>query len=249
MKIIDFELKGNQVLFYLGADNCNNYWGDDWDDRPYEHNAERVYGEFVIGTFVKTFDFHDVVMEPCSGEHNSNYSKEDMIKRRVPCICVLPKEYKDKDTWYYSFSDISNNEKTIKFYFGDVVDETQENIQYIIPQNHERKYLSINFAGSARLKDIVSKLLKEQLFAMFADRYGRQFDEENCSILKTKTKSDYKKMITKLIEANAILFTKEEIDLAKNTLTLDFVDKRVKDTMNVCISSKCVFDIGEVKYY
>ena len=43
MKIIDFEIKGNQVKFYLGSDNCDNYWGDDWDDKPYEHNAGEPY--------------------------------------------------------------------------------------------------------------------------------------------------------------------------------------------------------------
>ena len=31
MKIIDFDEKGNVVRFYLGDDNCEDYWGDDWD--------------------------------------------------------------------------------------------------------------------------------------------------------------------------------------------------------------------------
>ena len=26
MKIIDFEKKGNMVKFYVGSDNCTNYW-------------------------------------------------------------------------------------------------------------------------------------------------------------------------------------------------------------------------------
>lgn len=43
MKIIDFERKGNLVRFYLGDDDLVEWYGDDWNDTPYEHNAERVY--------------------------------------------------------------------------------------------------------------------------------------------------------------------------------------------------------------
>lgn len=36
-KIIDFERNGNIVRFYLGdVNNSNGYYGDDWDDVPYE---------------------------------------------------------------------------------------------------------------------------------------------------------------------------------------------------------------------
>ena len=49
MKIIDFDIKGNVIKFYLGQDNDMNYHGDDWDDVPYEHNAGEVYSEFVEG--------------------------------------------------------------------------------------------------------------------------------------------------------------------------------------------------------
>ena len=72
MKIIDFEKKGNVVRFYLGEQTENwgwtnpeykdytgktptwlkpsdRYYGDDWDDKPYEHNAGTVYGEFIKG--------------------------------------------------------------------------------------------------------------------------------------------------------------------------------------------------------
>ena len=47
-KIIDFERKGNIVRFYLGdVNNSNGYYGDDWDDVPYEHNAGKVYEQYV----------------------------------------------------------------------------------------------------------------------------------------------------------------------------------------------------------
>ena len=37
MKIIDFAKKGNVVRFFLGKDDLKEWWGDDWDDCPYEH--------------------------------------------------------------------------------------------------------------------------------------------------------------------------------------------------------------------
>ena len=49
MKIIDWEAKGNVVRYFLGADDLESWYGDDWDDVPYEHNAEQVYDQFVKG--------------------------------------------------------------------------------------------------------------------------------------------------------------------------------------------------------
>ena len=40
MKIIDSELKGNVVRFYLGEDP--DFFGDDWNHYPYEDNAGPV---------------------------------------------------------------------------------------------------------------------------------------------------------------------------------------------------------------
>jgi hypothetical protein len=120
MKIIDFDTKGNVARFYLGKDDLENWYGDDWDDCPYEHNAGTVYDEFVSGYRDIAFDFDDVVFEPCAGEYNSPYTKEDMIKRKVPCICVLKKEHQDKaGSWYYNFKEILNDVNSVKYYFGD----------------------------------------------------------------------------------------------------------------------------------
>lgn len=115
MEIIDFERKGNVVRFYLGEKTeewgwtnpdykdytgktpdwlkpSNNYYGDDWDDVPYEHNAGRVYPEFVKGYKDIVIDFDDVVLEPF--DLGYSISKEDMANRQpdVPCIIVVPKK-------------------------------------------------------------------------------------------------------------------------------------------------------------
>ena len=60
-KIIDFERKGNVVRFYLiKVDRNDDYYGDDWDDTPYEHNAGSVYDSFV-NKIVDVFFPYDMV--------------------------------------------------------------------------------------------------------------------------------------------------------------------------------------------
>lgn len=120
MKIIDFEKHGDLVRFYLGKDDCNDYWGDDWNDTPYEHNAGPVYEEYVADYVDYLFPFNGLILEPCDGEYNSPWSKEDMKKQRVPCIVAVP-EHLAKETWQTSFSDWKGSKANgvLKFYFED----------------------------------------------------------------------------------------------------------------------------------
>lgn len=119
MKIIDFDRKGNVVRFYLGADDCNDYWGDDWNDSPYDCNAGPVYDEYIADFRDIAFDFDDVVLEPCNGVLNCYYSKEDMKNRKVPCLIVVPKEVID-DSWDWdNFARWVGADGIQKFYFGD----------------------------------------------------------------------------------------------------------------------------------
>lgn len=119
MQIIDFEKKGNVVRFYLG-DATAHYWGDDWNDRPYEHNAGQVYEEFIKGYKDIAFDFDDLVLEPANGAWNCNsrWSKEDMVARRVPCIIAVPKEV-HQDSWDDAFDTWAGADGIKKYYFGD----------------------------------------------------------------------------------------------------------------------------------
>lgn len=82
MKIIDFEHYGNVIRLYLGADDCG-YWGDDWNDAPYEHNAGRVYEEYIQGYVEFAFPLKYDVCEACDGYFNSPFSKEDMINKNT----------------------------------------------------------------------------------------------------------------------------------------------------------------------
>ena len=202
MKIIDFEKKGNVVRFYVGSDNLENYYGDDWDDRPYEHNAGEVYDEFCLGYFDKAFGFGDEVMEPADGATNGNscWCKDDMRERRVPCICVLPEKYKEEYKWYYSFDDIANDEHTIKYFFGDKVDEEKEDIHLYREIKNESIRLAFTFDGSYEFRKIVANtfatILKSGAMAPY-DNEPNKVLIEKIDALKDK---DYKKMLTNIIK-------------------------------------------------
>ena len=121
MKIIDFERKGNVVRFWLGKDDLTEWWGDDWNDTPYECNAGPVYDEYVSGHYDMVLPFDCIVVEPCSGTYNSEHSKEDMVKRKVPCIIVVPKELAE-DSWYgENFQYWVGVDGVKKYYFGDKI--------------------------------------------------------------------------------------------------------------------------------
>ena len=122
MKIIDFEKKGNVVRFYLGENNLDYWYGDDWNDRPYEHNAGTVYEEFISGIMDVVFPYSSSVLEPKDDwryQGNSPFCKDDMRDRQVPCIIVIPQS---EDKYSYvdeAFSLYMGSANIPKFYFGD----------------------------------------------------------------------------------------------------------------------------------
>lgn len=122
MKIIDFEKKGNVVRFYFGEDSLNEWWGDDWDDVPYEHNAGTVYLKYVCACCDVAFPYDWLVIEPRDGSYyNSPFSKEDMIKRRCPCIIAVSPDLFEglfPDETYASWVGC-NKDGVYKIYFGD----------------------------------------------------------------------------------------------------------------------------------
>lgn len=123
MKIIDFDKKGNVVRFYFGDDSLTDYWGDDWNDRPYECNAGTVYEEFVKGYVDVAFDFDSLVLEPENdwrNHGNSQWCKDDMRERKVPCIIVVPKELLE-DTWEDGFNYWVAADRVRKIYFNDPI--------------------------------------------------------------------------------------------------------------------------------
>ena len=102
-EIIDFEKKGNLVRFYLGKNG--KQWGDDWDDAPYEHNAEGVYDEFVKGycDIVVDFDCEVNELNEALEVANTKYCKDDMKKRAIYCLRIM--DTKNHDQHFISFGD------------------------------------------------------------------------------------------------------------------------------------------------
>lgn len=129
MKIIDFDKKGNVVRFYLGDESDSKYHGDDWDDSPYEHNAGIVYSEYIKGHVDIAFPYDYAVLEPCDGEYNSRWSKDDMKSCKVPCIIIVPPDVlKNTWSWDCKFTRFIGSDMIKKYYFGDVLDEKSSNI-------------------------------------------------------------------------------------------------------------------------
>ena len=73
------------------TDNFEHQWGDDWNDRPYEHNAEPPYelkdDEPVRGGYghIRKIAFENrwYIRRPCDGHLNSPYSVEDINKGAI----------------------------------------------------------------------------------------------------------------------------------------------------------------------
>jgi hypothetical protein len=113
-KIIDWQRKGNTIRFYMGNENLRTWTGDDFNDAPYEYNAETVYDKYVDGILNCSFDFDDDVYEPADIPGGSWYSKDDLIARKAPILVVSPHELHNHD-----FNQALADEKTLKVYMGD----------------------------------------------------------------------------------------------------------------------------------
>ena len=121
MKVIDFDKMGNVVRFYLGEDDCNDYYGDDWDDTPYEHNAGTVYEEYISKYVDYAFPLDYLVREPEQDYRwrgNSPYDKYKMKNGDVPCIIVIDPWTKET-SWDDGFSYWVGSKNSTKIYFND----------------------------------------------------------------------------------------------------------------------------------
>lgn len=160
MRLIDVGFKGNAVRLYLGekteeygwtnADYISGnvlppydtFYGDDWDDVPYEHNAGPVYPWFVKGTKDILFPYDAVILEPCDGKLNSGHSMESIMVTHTPrFIAIFPDAVQKLadagyDEWQFltdfneamtivSIWEAANNQKLhIEYYYlGDEVKE------------------------------------------------------------------------------------------------------------------------------
>ena len=114
MKLIDYELFGNVVRFYVGAEDLTDWYGDDWDDRPFEDNAGSVYDEYVTGYIDVAWNGDFVVSEPAG----LYFSKDDMKARKIPMVAVAP-ILPDTYRWEYDYKTVVSSPNVARFYMGD----------------------------------------------------------------------------------------------------------------------------------
>lgn len=125
LRIIDFKKKGNVVRFYLGDKNLQEYYGDDWEDVPYDCNAETVYREYITGSIDIAFPFDSYVLEPCNEYHGCVYCKDDMSNRNVPCIVYVPHNL-NEGCFDDCFSYWVGNDNAFRIYFWDIIDTNEK---------------------------------------------------------------------------------------------------------------------------
>jgi len=140
-KIVDINIKGNTVRYYLAKDETllKEYWGDDWGDRPYEHNAGTVYREYVEKIIDIFYPYDMVVTEPSDDwtyHGNSPFCKEDFKKRKAPRICI----YYPAQPWDGGpYSKIMGDESVNRIYYGDLITKALKDSVYFQEVENEAK--------------------------------------------------------------------------------------------------------------
>ena len=79
------------VMLYYTDKDASKVRGDDWDDIPYEHNAEApcVEDVGVVETVIVLTDFPSEIKTPDDGYLNSPYSVIDVNKGDIPWLKVM----------------------------------------------------------------------------------------------------------------------------------------------------------------
>ena len=131
MFLIDFEKAGNVVKLYFGENK--DYWGDDWDDRPYECNAGTVSQRFVNDIAEVAFTTLYTVIEPADDwhyNHGSPYTKEDMKKEKCPCLIILKQDEDNRFEPCYSEFIGSRADDVLRIYFNTEKEDLCSQIEH-----------------------------------------------------------------------------------------------------------------------
>ena len=128
LKVIDFDRKGNVIRFYLGKKTAawgwtnpdykdpydgkrpewvkpsDTFYGDDWDDAPYQDNAGQVYDQFIYGWYDMYVPFDLEVIDGWQyiqrligngvfyTRYASHMSKNALVERQAPIIAICDKD-------------------------------------------------------------------------------------------------------------------------------------------------------------
>lgn len=125
MKIIDFIPYGNVIRFLYGRNDCNDYWGDDWDDPGVN---DLVYKRYVKGYIDVAFsgDYAVLVPDDNTYDRNGYLRKEDLKNRVAPCAVIVKHPSTDMYDWSNRLSTYdytkycgADSKDSIRIYFGD----------------------------------------------------------------------------------------------------------------------------------
>jgi hypothetical protein len=131
LKLIDLDRTESGFRAFFGKKDCDDYWGDDWNDKPYEHNAGEVYDRYVERTVDFNIPFGCKAYMPCDGEYNSPWSKEDFKNMATPILIVVPKSIADKEMYSWSNDDYKSwvgTKGVVRFYLEDSKEEVVEKL-------------------------------------------------------------------------------------------------------------------------
>jgi hypothetical protein len=117
MKILDVDCKGNLVRFHLGESDLKNWYGDDWNDTPFEHNAGPVYDQFVEKYLCVCFQWDYAIFTPDYGHLNSHYCRNVFKTGRIP-ILVAIKDEEGSSNYVSTFEQAIVHPNAELFYMG-----------------------------------------------------------------------------------------------------------------------------------
>ncbi len=149
--LIDFykeeDVFDNFELTFGSKKDIKDYWGDDWNDAPYEHNAGRVYERYVQMK-VHYKPFNCIAVQPCDiHDPNSKWCKEDFKKERTPCLLLVPHSLleeldlsekhttnndliREYDDWYkFTYDKFLGREGVTEIYFNETFDSISKKIE------------------------------------------------------------------------------------------------------------------------
>lgn len=116
LKLIDWENSGHLFRFYFGKDK--DYWGDDWDDSPYEHNAGLASDKYITGYVDVAFNFDDFYCLPEDDYHyygNTPFSKENFKNEDVPFLIL---SHNKSHSYNILYSIELEEEENLKIFFN-----------------------------------------------------------------------------------------------------------------------------------
>ena len=123
LKVCDFKKNGNVIRLYLTELNDDDYSASDWDDRPYEHNADTLSDWYSYVEFA--FPLKIWIAEPADDWHyngNSPYSKDDFKAGKIPCLLIGDL----KEDWHDSYSEQLGNKQLIHVYYNTKISVLRE---------------------------------------------------------------------------------------------------------------------------